>query len=146
IAARRPNSGDRSKFAVVAMKSNGARDVDIRKTVAVGEAERFVRIKIATHTLEPATGQRGLACVHQRDGPRLDIALMIGDAVLRGLNGYIGMMQHKIHKLFFYHIPFETKADYEPAQPVMREKLHDMPQDRTTADLDHRLGPHRRFF
>src|SRR5579872_2026972 len=81
IAPGRPDRGDGSKLAVAAMKGDRGGDVDVRKPVAIGEAERLIRIQIVAHALEPAAGQRGFSGIDQRDDPWLGMALMIGDAV-----------------------------------------------------------------
>ena len=41
------------------------------------------------------------------------------------------------------HVP---QRDHEVAKPVTTEVLHDVPQDRHAADLDHGLGSRHRLF
>jgi hypothetical protein len=47
---------------------------------------------------------------------------------------------HIVGKVLLDHISLVTQADHEVGDAVMGIDLHDMPQDRFTADLHHRLG------
>jgi hypothetical protein len=48
-------------------------------------------------------------------------------------------MKTVVREIFFDHIAFVAKADHELVNTEMRVHLHDVPQDRPAADLDHGL-------
>src|ERR1700733_1548894 len=90
VTSRRPHRSYGRQLSMVAMKSDCGLDIDIREAIAIGEAERLLWIEIAAYPLESTTGQRHLPGIHECDPPRLDAALMISNAVLRGIDGDIG--------------------------------------------------------
>jgi len=55
-------------------------------------------------------------------------------------------VQKVVREVLFDHITFVTEADHEVMDPIMGINFHDVPQDRTPANLDHRFGAQRRLF
>jgi hypothetical protein len=51
-----------------------------------------------------------------------------------------------VQEIFLDHIAAVTKAEHKIGETIVRVQLHDMPQDRTTADFHHGLGPILGFF
>ena len=51
-----------------------------------------------------------------------------------------------IQEVFLDHVAPVSQAKHEVAESVMRVHLHDVPQDRTPADFDQRLGTEFRLF
>ena len=61
------------------------------------------------------------------------------------VEGDIGHVQKVIRKILFDHIAFEPTANHKVIHTIMRIDLHDVPQNRFAADLNHRLRFHVRF-
>jgi hypothetical protein len=61
-------------------------------------------------------------------------------------DGEIGVVQEILHEIFLYQKPFITQANDKFIEPVMAVDLHDMPEDRLTTDLYHRLWSGFCFF
>ena len=55
-------------------------------------------------------------------------------------NGDIGHVQEVVGEIFLDDIALVAAADHEVVDAVRRVDLHDVPEDRLAADLDHRLG------
>jgi hypothetical protein len=49
-------------------------------------------------------------------------------------------MKKIIREVLFYNVTLVTAADNEIIHSVSRINFHDVPKDRFTGDLDHRLG------
>ena len=121
-------------------------DVDVAYAVAIGETERLFAFQVIFHAFEAPAGQGGLAGVHQGDAPRLGVVVVDVHAVVRHVEGDVGHVQEVVGEVFLDDVALVAQADDEFADPVGRVDLHDVPQDRLAADLDHRLGADRGFF
>src|SRR6266851_10250935 len=55
-------------------------------------------------------------------------------------------MQFIVEEILLDKIAFIAETNDEIVDAVMRIDLHDVPENRTVADLDHRLGSDLRFF
>src|SRR5581483_1086486 len=146
VAARRPHRGDGRELAVAAVKLDRRTNVEIAKTVTIGEAERVFAGDVRGHALEAAAGQRVLAGVHERDAPRLDLALVHHHGVVGHVEGHVRHVQEIIGEIFLDDVALVAAADHELIHAVARIDLHDVPQDRLAADLDHRLWPQIALF
>lgn len=49
-------------------------------------------------------------------------------------------MEEVVGEVLLDHVAPVPAADHEVVDPVRRVQLHDVPEDRPAADLDHRLG------
>ena len=49
-------------------------------------------------------------------------------------------MQEVVRKVLLDHVSLVATADNELIDPVLAVVLHDVPNDRTTTNLDHRFG------
>src|SRR6185369_16067890 len=105
-----------------------------------GEAKCRLVFDIAGDTFETTAGQGVLAGVNERDTPRLRLLLMHNNAVVGHVEGNVRHVQKVVGEVFLDHIALVPAADHEVVCPVSRIQLHDVPQDRPAADLDHRLG------
>ena len=118
--------------------------VDVRDAVAVGEAVVLV-VEVFEHALEPAGGLRLRAGVDKRDAPRLRGRLVHLHRVLRDVERDVGGVEVVVGEVLLDHVPEVAEADHEVVQPVGGVDLHDVPEDRLAADLDHRLRAQRRL-
>lgn len=55
-------------------------------------------------------------------------------------------MEEIVREILFDDVAFVATADNKVIHAVVRVHLHDVPEDRTAADLDHRLGLEVSFF
>ncbi len=60
-------------------------------------------------------------------------------AVFRQIKRDVGHVQAVVGEIFLDHVALEAAADDEVADAVGVIDLHDVPEDRLAADLDHRL-------
>jgi hypothetical protein len=67
------------------------------------------------------------------------------DTVLRQVEGNVRHVQAIIGEVFLDHVALEAAADDEIAYAVGIVELHDVPEDRPAANLDHRLRPQMCF-
>jgi len=128
------------------VKFNGGGNVDIRQPVAIGEAKALFAFEIGGHPLQPAAGQRGLAGVNQGDAPVLGALAVEMNGVVGHVEGHVRHVQRVIGEIFLDHIAAKAAADDEIAQAVAVVELHDVPQDRPSADFHHRLRLEMGFF
>jgi hypothetical protein len=106
----------------------------------------MVIAEVFGRTLDSAPRHRFLTGIYERNLPRFGLILMHGDLVVAKIEGDIGLMQKVIREVLLDHIALVTKANDEVGYAVVRVCLHDMPKDRSSADLDHRLRPNDRLF
>src|SRR4029450_9659256 len=61
------------------------------------------------------------------------------DAAVAGEHAEAALEGNRVGKILFDHVATVAEGDHELAAAPGRVVLHDMPQDRPSADLDHRL-------
>ena len=146
VAAGRLHRSDGRQLAVRAVERDQRADIDIGHAVAVGEAERLFAAHVVGHSAQAPAGHRIVAGVHERDAPRLGLALVHLHRVVGDVEGDIGHVQKVVGEIFLDDVALVAAADHEVVNAVSRVRLHDVPQDRPPADLDHRLGFQVRLF
>jgi len=120
-------------------------DVHVSDAVAVGETERWVAIDELADVLQAAAGLRLLAGVHERHPPRLGVAMMDLHFVVGDVERDIGGVEEIIGEVFLDDVALVAQTDHEIVDAVGAVELHDVPEDRLAADLDHGLGFYRGF-
>jgi hypothetical protein len=138
--ARRHRRGQRRLAAMGAVESDQSRDVDIADAVAIGHAEGVLVAQVIGDAQQAPAGHRSIAGVDQRHLPGFGAPLVHLHPVLAHMEGDVGHVQEVIVEILLDHIALIAKADHEFLDAVSRVDLHDVPQDRPAADLDHRLG------
>ncbi len=141
ITARRSNGSDRSQATMGLVKLALGGDIDIRHPITIGKKEKRLVLYIGGNPLETSTGQGVLAGIDQGHPPRLGLALMDLHAIVGHIEGDIGHVQEVVGEVLLDHVALVATADHDIMHPVRGVGLHDVPQDRTAADLDHGLGP-----
>ena len=94
---------------------------------------------VVEHPSQAAAGHRRLAGVDERHLPRLGLALMHFDGVASEIERHVAGVQVVVREEFLDYVALVTQADHEFVDPMRGIQLHDVPQDRPPADLDHRL-------
>ena len=113
--------------------------INIADAVAIGEHKRLVPDIL----LNPLYAAARL-CVQPRvdygHAPRLRHIVVDDKLVVVGkIKGYIGPMQVIIGEIFLDHMALIAAADDKIIVSVIRINFHDMPQNRSAADFNHRL-------
>src|SRR5712692_7209262 len=122
--------------ALLAMEGNQVLDVEVAHAIPVGEAEGVVA-DVAAHALEPASGHRGFAGIDQRNLPGLHAVVEDLHFVVLHVEGHVGHVEEVVGEVLFDEITLVAAADNEVIDPVEGVQLHDMPQNRLSADFDH---------
>lgn len=146
VPARRLHRGHRCLAAMLLVEGNQRRDIDIAQPVTIGEAERLSVPKVLPDTPQPPPGHGGLAGIDQRHLPWFGLAAVHLHFVGLHVKGHVRHVQEVIGKVLLDDIPFVTAADDEVMDAMMGIELHDVPENRPAADLDHGLGPKVSFF
>ena len=107
--------------------------------VAVREAERlFVRKVLATRFRRPPVSVSSpVSTSVTRHGS--GFAMMHVHLVLLHVEGDVGHVQEVVGEVLLDHVALVATADHEIVDAVRRVELHDVPEDRLAADLDHGL-------
>lgn len=125
---------------------SGVTDIHIGDTVTVSEAKSFFILHMIGHPLQASAGERLVARIHERDAPRLRLALMNFHPVVLHVEGDIGHVQEIVGEIFLDDIALVATADHEIIHAVGGIKFHDVPQHWLTANFDHGFGLEVRFF
>src|SRR6185503_4052524 len=141
VAAGRPHRRDRGELAVAVMEADQFADVHIADAVAIGEAEGILAGQMRADALEAAAGLRVLAGVNERHAPGFGLLLMHDHRVVGHVEGDVRHMQEVVREILLDDVALVATADHEVVGAVRRVDLHDVPEDRAAADLDHRLRP-----
>src|SRR5262245_53136146 len=145
VASGRAHGSDRRQTLVLAMELQQLPDIDVADAVTVSQHERFAADE-ARQALQPAAGHGRQASIHEVDDPILVARLVPQQVSGTQAHGKVGMDAGIVCKVPLDHVALVAKSDNELAHAVMREMLHDVPEYRPAADLDHGLGPDFGFF
>jgi hypothetical protein len=144
--ARRDGGGQSGLLAVGAVKVDRGRDIDVSDPVAIGHAKGVFAGDMLLDPQQSPAGHGRIARVHQSHVPVLRAPLVNFHAVFGHSEGYVRHVEEVIGEIFLDDVAFVPAADHEIVDAVVCVDLHDVPQDRPPADLDHRLGAHGGFF
>src|SRR5580692_2755113 len=136
------HGGDGCLGAAPAVEIDQRGQVHVSEPVAVGEAE-LLPTDVWQHALEPPAGHRLLACVHERHVPRLRFGAVHLHGALRQIERHVARVHVVVGEVLLDHVALVAETDHEVLDPVRGVHLHDVPQHRLAADLDHRLWTHR---
>ena len=90
-------------------------------------------------------GHAVVAGVDQRHPPWFGALLVDDHVVAAHVERDVGHMQEVVGEILLDDIALIAAADHEVVDAVRGVDLQDVPQDRTAADLDHRLGAQAGF-
>src|SRR5262249_22953346 len=79
------------------------------------------------------------------DAPRLGLDVVNFHLVVQQVESNVGHVQEIVREIFLYQIALVAKADDEFGQTMGTEDFHDVPEDWSAANLDHRLWLGRRL-
>src|SRR4051794_9156941 len=143
-ATARLHGGDGGERAAGAVVPDERGDVDVGDAVAVGEAERLVAY-VGQDALQAPAGHRLLARLDERDPPRLRRRVVDLHLARAEVEGHVRGVQRVVREPLLDDVALVAEAHDEVVDPGGGVDLHDVPEDRLAADLDHRLRPQRRL-
>ena len=127
------------------MKTYGIGDIDVADSVAVCEQKGLVPYiflnpldAAARHGIQPRFGQGYL--------PGLRIIVVIRIFVRFQIDRHIRLIEIIVGEKTLDDIALISQTHNKIVESVMGIFLHDMPQNRLSANFDHRLGFQMRFF
>src|SRR5712691_9750089 len=135
----RADSSDGGQFAVLAMELDDLLDVDIRNAVAIGH-QKCLATDPRREAFDAPTGLRFQPGVHQVDRPVFSVTIMHFQFPRAEMDRQIVPHVVVVLKVALDKVPFVPERDKELGEPCSRVYLHDVPEDGTPADFDHRLG------
>src|SRR5208282_5195554 len=128
------------------VKSEKFGQIDIGDAIAIGEKKRLVVGQIVSNPLDAAARHCGVSRFNERDSPIFGATPVIVDGAIDDVYSHVAEMQTIIEKIFFDNVTLVAKTNHEIRDAMRRKNLHDMPQNRPSSDLDHRLWLRIRLF
>ena len=128
------------------VEGDGCRNVDIAYTISVCHAKGILMLEIVGHSPEPSSGTSIISGIDQSYAPRLCDALMHLHSVVLHIESNVRHVQEIVREVLLDEITLISATNDEVVDSMLRIHLENVPQDRSTADLDHRLRAHDRFF
>src|SRR5262249_4587715 len=86
------------------------------------------------------------AGVDERHAPGLRFRRVHLERVLREVDRHVRRVEEVVGEILLDDVTFVAEAHDEIVEAVRRVSLHDVPENRLSADLHHGLGAHGRFF
>ena len=120
------------------MELNQLSQIDIADAVPICHAERT--INVVSNLLKATTSPSQLARVDQGDPPWLRVPLMDLHLVRGHVQGDVRHVQKVVGEVLLDDLAAIPAADDKVIDSVRAKALHDVPEDGTPADLNHRLG------
>ena len=139
------NSRERCQLAMRAMEFDELADIDITYAIAIRHAERLIT-DIRLDALDAAARHRAVARIDDRHAPRLRMLLVQDDFLaIRHIKGHIAHVEEIVVEPLLDHVLLVPGTDDKIINAKRRVLLHDMPENRLAANLDHRLWLVLRF-
>ena len=127
------------------MKGQQLRDVDIAHPVAVGEHEG-VAVEPPFQPQQTSAGQRVQARVDQVDRPLFRVDVLAADHAFGKVDRQIAAEIVAIKKVALDVVAHVAQGDVKIVAPVVGVMFHNVPENRLTANLDHRFGANGGLF
>src|SRR5208282_4498205 len=141
-AGTRRDGCDRGQLAMALVELHELSDVHIAHAIAVGQHEEIFT-NILLNPLHPSASHRVLSGIDESDLKVLfamDV-LILDLGVPAEAEGEIVVHRLIVQEIFLDHVAAVSEAEHKIDETIMRIQLHNVPQDRTTADFYHGLGP-----
>ena len=140
LALRKSHRSQRHCLSPLPVMLQQSVKIHIRHPVTVAHHKGLVTY-ILTHTLDAPSSHRIKSRVDQRHLPRLGVVVQYLHGIVLQIKAYIAVVKIVVRKILLYHILHISQTYDEIIIPVVSIMLHDMPQYRLAAYLDHRLRP-----
>ena len=125
--------------AVSSVEGDGRRYVDVAYTIPVRHAKRILTLEIMGYSSEPSSRTRIIPCIDQSYAPWLCHTLMNLHSILFHIESDVRHVQEIIREILLDEVSLISATNDELVDSVLRVHFEDVPQDRSTADLDHRF-------
>mgnify|MGYP001666883442 CR=1 FL=1 len=136
---------ERRQLAMRLMELDELADIDITDTVAIRHAERLIA-DIRLDTLDAPAGHRAVARIDDRHAPRLRMLLVQDDLLaIRHIKRHVTHVEEVVVEPLLNHVLLVSGTDDKVIDTKRRIHLHDVPENRLAANLDHRLWLVLRF-
>ncbi len=113
--------------------------VDVGHAVPVGHHEGLVVAEPGREPLEATARGRAEARVDEVDRPVGVRRVVRGNLAACELNGEVGVPLAEVPEVVLHDLALVAEGEDELAEAVGRVDVQDVPEDRASADLDHRL-------
>ncbi len=139
------NCCDGGQLAVSLVEGDQGVDIHIRHTVSIGHHEGLV-IDPPRKSFDASAGHCVQARISQMNVPVLDLAVL--DVVLRvaEMDGKVAVVLVIINEIRLNDLGFVTHRHGKISMAEVGVELHDVPNDRFAANLDHRFWSNRGLF
>ena len=144
-SARRLRRHQGGQRPLAAVEINEVADVDVADAVAIRHAEGAV-FHIIGDPLEPPARHRLFARLHDSNGPAFDAVLQHFQPVVLQVEAAVAVTQEIIREVFLDDVALVPAAHNKLINAVGGVNLHDVPQNRSAADFNHRLRLDDGFF
>src|SRR3569833_926541 len=145
IASWRAHRGHGGQFPVAAMEGQQLIEIDVRNAVPPRQHERGLP-EPWRHIFDAAARARLQARLPPPAGPARRRCIMAPDRAGAGIDGHVSAQDTKIVEPAFDEFAFVSECDGEFRMTVARIVAHDMPENRPSADFDHRFWPNLGLF
>src|SRR5512138_2410849 len=119
-------------------------EIHVPHAVAPGEHEGLTG-EVRAEALDTASGERLDARVDQVDVPVGVHGSVTLDVAGPEIDAEVALQRCQLHEILLDVLALVAERDIELPEPVAGVVHHDVPEDRTSADLDHWLGPNLRL-
>ena len=123
-----------------------SRDIEVCDAVTVGKHEGLVVLEPLLHALQTPTCLGVQPGVNQVHFPGEVVSPVDNGLPCRQIDSEIVIDGIKVQKVFFNNFRLIPKRNDELMDAVRGIDVHDVPQNRLTADFHHRLGTEDGFF
>ena len=136
---------ERRQLAMRLMELDELADIDVTDAVAIRHAEGLIA-DIRLDALDAPTGHRPVARIDDRHAPRLRMLLVQDDLLaIRHIERHITHVEEVVVEPLLDHVLLVSGTDDKVIDAKCRILLHDVPENRLAANLDHRLRLVLRF-
>ena len=129
-----------AETTVTLVKLKQLAQIDVGDTVAIGQHETF-GTEPRLQALDAAAGRRVETGRYQVYLPIIERTTMVFDSAAAEVDRHSAIVQRVRREVTLDHIALVAQRHAELAKAVVGVDLHDVPEYRASADLDHRLRP-----
>ena len=138
-ARRWAHGGDRRELAVRPVELEQRRQIHVGHAVAVGEHERLVAERLRSRYTRPPVMLAAPVSTRWTTHGSHSLLSAVTSPVAQ-VDGQIPEERIVVEEVALDHLALVAERDDELVEAVLRVVLHDVPEDRLAADLDHGLG------
>ena len=136
---------ERRQLAMRLMELDEFADIDVTDAIAIRHAERLIA-DIRLDALDAPAGHRAVARINDGHTPRFRMLFVQDDLLaIRHIERHITHVEEVVVEPLLDHVLLVSGTDDKVVDTKRRVLLHDVPENRLAANLDHRLRLVLRF-